>query len=100
MPKKQTHLSVASPDARPKVKDPKTVRDAADHSQRALLVALRTKIAGDIDNGVPAAYLAPLSRQIREVDREIGRSTLLRSRRRPRVQPSTTKLSTRRSSLR
>lgn len=59
------------PDDAVAVEDPKTVREAADHSERALLVALRTRIASDIDAGVPPHTLAPLSRQLREIDREI-----------------------------
>jgi len=50
---------------------PTDVKGAAEHSERALLVALRTRIATDIDNGVPPHTLAPLSRQLREIDREI-----------------------------
>lgn len=53
------------------VPPPTKVKDAADHSERAFLVALRTTIANDIDNGVPPAYLAPLARQVKEIDREI-----------------------------
>ena len=63
-------LKVVQADDKPPV-SPKSVRDAAEHSERALLVALRTKIAADIDAGVPPHTLAPLSRQIREIDREI-----------------------------
>lgn len=48
-----------------------TVRQAADQSERALLVSLRQKIAGEIDAGVPAHALAPLSRQLRDIAREI-----------------------------
>lgn len=63
-------LRVVPPDSRaPEV--PKTVREAAEVSERALLVALRSKIAGDIDRGVPPHALAPLSRQLREIDKDI-----------------------------
>lgn len=66
MPRK---LAAVPADA--KAPAPSGVRESADHSERALLVALRTTIAKDIDAGVPPAYLAPLARQIREIDREI-----------------------------
>ena len=69
------NLSVVKPGAAKPAKaparSPRTVKAAAEHSERALLVALRTRIATDIDQGVPAAYLAPLSRQLRDIDREI-----------------------------
>lgn len=48
-----------------------SVRAAADLSERALLVALRDQIAAEIDRGVPAHALAPLSRQLRDIAREI-----------------------------
>lgn len=50
---------------------PTTIKAAAEHSERALLVALRSKIAAELDAGVPAAYLAPASRQLREIDKEL-----------------------------
>lgn len=65
-------LSVVPPGAKaPEAEAPKTIKAAADHSERALLVALRTRIATDIDSGVPPHTLAPLSRQLRDIDREI-----------------------------
>lgn len=63
-------LTVVNEDT-PAPEAPKTVKAAAEHSERALLVSLRTKIATDIDAGVPPAYLAPLARQLREIDRDI-----------------------------
>jgi len=64
--------AVTDAEAKPRPKPrPKSIRAAADGSERDLLVAMRTKIAAEIDNGVAAAYLAPLSRQLREVDKEI-----------------------------
>ena len=64
-------LKVVKDGAKRPAAPPKSVKDAAEHSERALLVALRTRIASDIDNGVPPHTLAPLSRQLREIDREI-----------------------------
>lgn len=49
-----------------------TVRDAARVSQRALLVALRDKIAGDIDEGVAPRDLASLSLRLLEITGQIG----------------------------
>ena len=46
---------------------PRSVKDAAARSQRALLVALRDSIAEAIDTGVPARDLASLSRRLIEI---------------------------------
>lgn len=53
------------------VQAPKSLKDAAELSERSLLVMMRTKIASEIDAGVPPHTLAPLSRQLREIDKEI-----------------------------
>lgn len=51
---------------------PKGIKDAADLSERALLVSLRTHLAAEMDKGaVPAHALASVSAKIREYDREI-----------------------------
>jgi hypothetical protein len=50
---------------------PKTIKGAADHSERALLVALRTNLAEQLDAGVPSHTLAALVKQLREVDHAI-----------------------------
>ena len=50
---------------------PKTLKDAVDVSERALLVTIRAKIAAEIDGGVPPHTLAPLTRQLRDIDKEI-----------------------------
>lgn len=50
---------------------PKSLKDAAELSERALLVMMRTKIATEIDGGVPPHTLAPLTRQLRDIDKEI-----------------------------
>lgn len=50
---------------------PKTLKAAVDVSERALLVTIRSKIASEIDDGVPPHTLAPLTRQLRDIDKEI-----------------------------
>ena len=55
----------------PHIEGDLTVREAAGRSQRDLLVALRDKIAGDIDEGVPARDLASLSRRLLEITEQI-----------------------------
>lgn len=50
---------------------PKSLRSAAEVSERALLVMLRTKIAAELDAGVPPHTLAPLSRQLLIIAKEI-----------------------------
>ena len=45
---------------------------ASEGTQRALLVALRDRIAGDLDEGVPARDLASLSKRLMEITREIA----------------------------
>lgn len=53
------------------VAPPKTLKDAVEVSERALLVTIRAKIAAEIDGGVPPHTLAPLTRQLRDIDKEI-----------------------------
>ena len=50
---------------------PTTLSGAADSSERDLLVMMRDKISAEIDGGVPPHTLAPLMRQLREIDKEI-----------------------------
>lgn len=50
---------------------PSTVHAAAGVSRRALLVALRDRIAADIDAGVAARDLASLSRRLLEITKEL-----------------------------
>lgn len=50
---------------------PRTLKAAAEDSERELLSTIRAKIAGTIDAGVPAHALASLTRQLREIDKEI-----------------------------
>lgn len=48
-----------------------TIKAAVEASERDLLVTMRTRVATEIDAGVPAHTLAPLMRQLRELDKEI-----------------------------
>jgi hypothetical protein len=65
-------LAVVPPNATATTeKPPTTVVKAAEHSERALLVSLRTNLAKQIDAGAPAHALAALVRQLREVDHDI-----------------------------
>ena len=50
---------------------PKSLKDAAEQSERALMVRMRTTIAVEIDGGVPPHALASLIRQLRDIDKEI-----------------------------
>lgn len=50
---------------------PESLKAAADLSERELLVAMRDKISDAIAAGVPSHTLAPLMRQLREIDKEI-----------------------------
>ena len=62
--------AVAEAERAPKPK-PATLADAADDSERALLVMMRDKISTEIDGAVPPHTLAPLMRQLRDIDKEI-----------------------------
>lgn len=65
------HLRDATNEA-PTPKTPDTVSEAADASERDLLIALRRHLAREMDAGkVPAHALASVSAKIREYDREI-----------------------------
>ncbi len=55
----------------PRRRLPRTLKAAVKLSERDLLVALRGKIANEIDGGVPAHTLAGLVKQLRDLDREI-----------------------------
>lgn len=70
MPRKST-LKVVTDETKP---HKASVREAADSGdQRALLVALRSRIASDIDNPrTPARDLAALSRKLLEIARELA----------------------------
>jgi hypothetical protein len=70
MPRKP--LRVARPGEKssdlPRAKD---LKEAVDRSERELLVMMRARLASEIDGGVPPHTLAPLVRQLREIDKEI-----------------------------
>lgn len=63
--------AVTSADAPANKPKPTTLSAAADSSERDLLVMMRDKISAKIDDGVPPHTLAPLMRQLREIDKEI-----------------------------
>lgn len=52
-------------------KEPKTLTEAAELGERELLVMMRDTIGARIDAGPPPHTLAPLMRQLREIDKEI-----------------------------
>lgn len=65
-------LRAVTADEKPPVADPpKTIAEAVERDERSLLVALRAKAAGEIDAGIPPAYLATTMRQLREIDKAI-----------------------------
>jgi hypothetical protein len=69
MPRK---LAVVAPDTEGQRKPPSTIKQAAESSERDLLVALRAHLAMEMDKGaVPAHALAGVSAKIREYDREV-----------------------------
>lgn len=68
MPRKSPLRAVSETDRPP---TPKNLKEAVDLGERSLLVAMRAKVLAEIDNGVPPAYLAPLMRQVREIDKEV-----------------------------
>ena len=63
--------AVKSSDAPAPKPKPTTLSAAADSSERDLLVMMRDKISAKIDDDVPPHTLAPLMRQLREIDKEI-----------------------------
>jgi hypothetical protein len=69
MPRKLTVVTSETP--APVSTAPLTIRAALDASEKDFLVALRSKVASEIEAGVPAHALAPLMRQLREFDKEI-----------------------------
>jgi hypothetical protein len=67
-------LRAVSEDERPPAvpTKPKSIKQAAESSERDLLVSLRTLLASELDKGaVPAHALASVSAKLREYDREI-----------------------------
>jgi hypothetical protein len=69
----QRNLSVVPAGAKPKrpQRKPATLKAATARSERVLLEAMRSRLAAEIDGGVPTHALAPLMRQLRELDKEI-----------------------------
>lgn len=63
--------AVTDRDVPPQKPVPTSLKAAAESSERDLLVMMRNKIFTEIENGVPAHTLAPLMRQVREIDKEI-----------------------------
>lgn len=61
------------PDEPAQYAPPQTVKSAAASSTRELLVALRDRIAGDIDEGVPARDLAALSNRLLQIAEQIAK---------------------------
>jgi hypothetical protein len=53
-------------------KPPPTIKDAADVSERALLIALRDRLAGELDNrDIPAHAIKGIVSELRDVDKSI-----------------------------
>jgi hypothetical protein len=74
---RKSHVTRKSPlravtpqDSAPKP-SPKSLKEAADRGERELLVSMRNAISDAVAAGVPAHALAPLMRQLREIDKEI-----------------------------
>ena len=71
MPRKPP-LRVAEPgETAPKLVPAKDLQEAVERSERELLVTMRARLAAVMDGGVPPHTLAPLARQLREIDKEI-----------------------------
>jgi len=64
-------LRAVGSDEKPPKRQARTLKEAVRLSERELLVMMRERIASEIDGGVPPHTLAPLSRQLRELDKEI-----------------------------
>lgn len=66
-------LRAVTSDENPPIKSApaKTLKAAAEKSERELLVKMRDDISDAVSAGVPPHTLAPLMRQLREIDKEI-----------------------------
>lgn len=72
MPTKSQLRAVAKGEKALVPEAPKTIGQAAESTERDLLVSLRTHLAREMDKGaVPAHALASVSAKIREYDREV-----------------------------
>ena len=68
----KSKLRVLSPDEAPPAPVlPRSLKEAVDRGERTLLVAIRAKVAAEIDAGVPAHALSSLMGQLLKVDKEI-----------------------------
>lgn len=69
----KTQLRAVGPDEKPPEKKPLTVTQAASKgSQRDLLVAMRDRVAKDVESpNTPARDLAALTRRLMEITKEI-----------------------------
>lgn len=70
MPRKSPLRAVTADDAAP-MPTPKSLKEAAERGERDLLVLMRNQISDAVAAGVPPHTLAPLMRQLREIDKEI-----------------------------
>lgn len=70
MPRKTPLRAVTADDSAP-MPTPKSLKDAAERGERELLVSMRNQISDAVAAGVPPHTLAPLMRQLREIDKEI-----------------------------
>ena len=72
--RKSAHLAAVPSDTNEAPVSTSSVRSAAaSGSQRELLVALRERIASDIDAGVPARDLASLSKRLVDITHDIAK---------------------------
>jgi hypothetical protein len=65
----KTNLTVVTDDEAGQT--PASLEEATESSERELLAAMRRRVAAEIDAGVPAHALAPLMRQLRDIDKDI-----------------------------
>lgn len=70
MPRKTPLRAVTDDDTTEQPK-PKSLKEAAERGERQLLVSMRNEISDAVAAGVPPHTLAPLMRQLREIDKEI-----------------------------
>lgn len=66
----RTKLSVVPADAKA-VESPRTLSEAVKRTERDVLVTMRARLAAEIDGDIPPHTLAPLVRQLREIDKDI-----------------------------
>ena len=71
MAARKVPLRVAKPGEKATPSRPKTLVEAVEGSERDVLLTMRAKLAAELDGGVPPAYLAPITRQLRDVDKDL-----------------------------